>query len=164
MGAAGSKAEAESMTYLKAEREEAELQSKVELSADDLFEFKATLKDLRKFDDRIQYKLNAAIPTHSPTSEERAKAEANCKHIYDLLNTAHQGRMRAIDDCLLKVRAHIDQLEASAASDANLQSSLRDEQYAYSTMEAEKNIDQVVQQRSRKLFNERCRPFFKAPR
>ncbi|KAH9408681.1 Coiled-coil domain-containing protein 58, partial [Tyrophagus putrescentiae] len=122
-----------------------------------------TLKSLRKVDDNIVHALNTTIPTSS-FSEKGIDPSAQCQELYKQLNAAHQSRENAIKKCIVSVSERVHNLRKQRDEDGdNLQvtKELKKEQNKLRMMQNELHVEEVVCDRSSKIFHERCRLFFR---
>uniref|UniRef100_A0A5F9DP99 Protein MIX23 n=1 Tax=Oryctolagus cuniculus TaxID=9986 RepID=A0A5F9DP99_RABIT len=113
------------------------------------------LKVMRTTDDRIVHELNTTVPTASFAG--KIDASQTCKQLYESLMAAHASRDRVIKNC-------IAQTSEVNLDDLTLLKQLRKEQTKLKWMQSELNVEEVVNDRSWKVFNERCRIHFKPPK
>ncbi|CAM9130453.1 unnamed protein product, partial [Lampetra fluviatilis] len=98
------------------------------------------LRSMRQIDDRIAHELNASVPN---ASIARALNLAHtCAQLHSALQEAHAGRAAVISRCV------------SLASDST----------TLKLMQSELNVEEVVNDQTWKVFNERCRIHFKPPK
>ncbi|KAG8238911.1 hypothetical protein J437_LFUL000748 [Ladona fulva] len=131
---------------------------------DDFLEFQDTLKKMRVLDDKIVYTLNTSLPTES--FKANVDATKTCKELYEKLQNNYKERESAIKKCISvvadKVR-HMKSEREKTMDDVNLLKSLRKEQTKLRLLQAELNVEEVVSERSLKVYYERCRSFYKIP-
>ncbi|XP_072306950.1 protein MIX23 [Eucyclogobius newberryi] len=135
------------------------------LNCEDFSMFQETLKVMRTIDDRIVYSLNTTVPTVSFSG--KVDATQTCKQLYETMMDAHLSRDRAIKNCLAQTSQVVGRLqEARAKDDDNmaLLKQLRNEQTKFKLMQSELNVEEVVNDRSLKIFNERCRIHYSPPK
>uniref|UniRef100_A0A8C6VWZ4 Protein MIX23 n=1 Tax=Nothobranchius furzeri TaxID=105023 RepID=A0A8C6VWZ4_NOTFU len=123
------------------------------------------LKAMRVMDDRIVHALNTTVPTASFSG--KVDAVQTCKQLYESLMEAHQNRDRAIKACIAEKSELVGQLREERAKDGdNLEviKQLRKEQTNLKLMQSELNVEEVVNDRSLKVFFERCRIHYMPPR
>ncbi|XP_028414505.1 coiled-coil domain-containing protein 58-like isoform X3 [Dendronephthya gigantea] len=135
-----------------------------QMSCEDFTEFKEALKVLRLLDDKIIYSLNKSVPTTSFAGE--INAENKCKELYTELLGAYSTRENAIKKCVTQVSSSIQKLQERRQVDEDnpeILRHLRKEQTKLRLMRSELNVEEVVQQRSLKVFNEKCWKVFKPP-
>ncbi|XP_076373927.1 coiled-coil domain-containing 58 [Tachypleus tridentatus] len=133
----------------------------MEPSCEDFLEFQDALKRMRKIDDNIIHALNTTIPTDSFA----AKGVSNhCKDLYEQLIDSHEKREHALKKCIANVSEDVRILKEKRLTDADnvgLLKQLRKEQTKLRLMQNELNVEEVVKDRSLKVFYERCRNYFK---
>ncbi|XP_013413012.1 coiled-coil domain-containing protein 58 [Lingula anatina] len=134
------------------------------LPCDDFLQFQDTLKQWRNLDDRIISALNKIIPTQSFSGQ--VDANSQCKKLYDELIEGHEMRNKAILYCLEKGSKVIDELRQQRANNKDnldLLKSLRKQQTQVRLIQNEVNVEEVVRDRTLKVFYERCRDYYKPP-
>ncbi|XP_066555182.1 protein MIX23 [Amia ocellicauda] len=135
------------------------------LNCKDFSMFQEALKVMRTIDDRIVHELNATIPTVSFSG--KVDATQTCKKLYESLLEAHLSRDRAIKTCIAQTSSVVSQLREERAKDIDnltLIKELRKEQTKLKLMQSELNVEEVVNDRSLKVFNERCRIHYSPPK
>ncbi|XP_069491916.1 protein MIX23 isoform X1 [Ambystoma mexicanum] len=135
------------------------------VSCEDFSEFQETLKTMRMIDDRIVHGLNTTIPTVSFAG--KVDASQTCKQLYESLVEAHLSRDKAIKKCIAQTSTVVNKLREDRlknADDIPLIKQLRKEQTKLKLMQSELNVEEVVNDRSLKVFNERCRIHYKPPK
>lgn len=137
-----------------------------EIPCSDFLEFQEALKKMRTIDDKIIYALNTSIPTDSFKSN--VDAATQCERLYKDLMTSYAQRDGAIKKCIAEVSQNIHELKEKQQATSNGDSpqdlkKLRKEQTKLRLMQAEVNIEEVVKDRSLKVFYERCRFAYKPP-
>lgn len=128
----------------------------------DFLEFQDALKKMRTVDDKIVYTLNTSIPTES--FKGQVDPTATCKQLYEELKTSHDAREAAIKKCITLTAERVKELKVqreSRVDDISLLKNLRKEQTKLRLLQSELNVEEVVKERSTKVYYERCRPFFK---
>ncbi|XP_045707541.1 protein MIX23 isoform X1 [Phyllostomus hastatus] len=126
---------------------------------------KELLKVMRTIDDRIVHELNTTVPTASFAG--KIDASQTCKQLYDSLMEAHASRDRFIKNCIAQTSSvvkHLREEREKNLDDLTLLKQLRKEQTKLKWMQSELNVEEVVNDRSWKVFNERCRIHFKPPK
>ncbi|XP_068037968.1 protein MIX23 isoform X2 [Anomalospiza imberbis] len=134
-------------------------------SCEDFAEFQELLRVMRTIDDRIVHELNTTIPTASFVG--KVDPGQTCKELYESLMDAHTNRERIIKNCISQTSAVVKTLKEErekAHEDAALLKQLRKEQTKLKLMQSELNVEEVVNDRSWKVFNERCRIHYKPPK
>ncbi|XP_069700551.1 protein MIX23 [Periplaneta americana] len=136
----------------------------VTMECGDFLEFQDALKKMRMLDDKIIYALNTTIPTDSFKSQ--VDPSSSCKELYEQLKKNYDSRESAIKRCITlsgdKVRSLREQKQKKSDDPAILKS-LRKEQTELRLLQAELNVEEVVKERTTKVYYERCRPFYKPP-
>ncbi|KAJ7394223.1 Coiled-coil domain-containing protein 58 [Desmophyllum pertusum] len=134
------------------------------MSCEDFGEFKEALKVLRLIDDKIIYQLNKSIPTDSFARE--INAEHKCRELYNELLAGYKTRDQAIKKCITLVSENTKQLRETndkRPDDFQVMKDLRKEQTKLRLMQSELSVEEIIQQRTVKAFNERCWKYFKPP-
>ncbi|XP_072513745.1 protein MIX23 [Salminus brasiliensis] len=135
------------------------------LNCEDFSMFQETLKVMRTLDDRIVHALNTTVPTVSFSG--KVDASQTCKELYESLLEAHLSRDKAIKACITETSAVVAQLREERAKDRDNLSiikQLRKEQTKLKLMSSELNVEEVVKDRTLKVFIERCRIHFTPPK
>ncbi|XP_072213266.1 protein MIX23 [Excalfactoria chinensis] len=135
------------------------------VSCEDFAEFQELLRVMRTIDDRIVHELNTTIPTASFVG--KVDASQTCKELYQSLMEAHTSRERIIKNCIAQTSSVVKTLREErekAQDDVALLKQLRKEQTKLKLMQSELNVEEVVNDRSWKVFNERCRIHYKPPK
>ncbi|XP_064412792.1 protein MIX23 isoform X2 [Latimeria chalumnae] len=120
---------------------------------------------MRQIDDRIVHELNTTVPTASFAG--KVDATQTCKQLYESLLEAHSSREKAIKGCIAQTSTAVSKLRAEREKDSDslvLLKQLRKEQTKLKLMQSELNVEEVVNDRSWKVFNERCRIHYKPPK
>ncbi|XP_041823517.1 protein MIX23 [Melanotaenia boesemani] len=135
------------------------------LNCEDFSMFQEVLKVMRTIDDRIVHALNTTVPTVSFSG--KVDATQTCKQLYESMMEAHMNRDKAIKACIAQTSEVVGQLRERRAKDSEnmaLIKQLRKEQTNLKLMQSELNVEEVVNDRSLKVFNERCRIHYKPPK
>ncbi|XDA90540.1 hypothetical protein R6Z07F_020139 [Ovis aries] len=135
------------------------------VNCEEFAEFQELLKVMRMIDDRIVHELNTTVPTASFAG--KIDASQTCKQLYESLMEAHASRDRVIKNCIAQTSSVVKQLREERENnldDLTLLKQLRKEQTNLKWMQSELNVEEVVNDRSWKVFNERCRIHFKPPK
>lgn len=120
---------------------------------------------MRTVDDRIVHTLNTTVPTAS--FKGKVDATQTCKELYESLVEAHGCREKAIKMCIAQASDVVNVLSQQRARDLDnlsLIKQLRKEQTKLKLMQSELNVEEVVNDRSLKVFNERCRIHYVPPK
>ncbi|CAG7816670.1 unnamed protein product [Allacma fusca] len=129
---------------------------------DDLSEFLETLRNMRLVDDRVVYALNTSIPTQS--FAHKVDASATCKDLFTQLVNNHNARDESLKNCLDSTVCKVQKLTEERQTDpANQQvvRALKREQTKLRELQTQVNVEEVIRGRSLKIYNERCRAFYK---
>ncbi|KAM8823397.1 protein MIX23 [Spinachia spinachia] len=135
------------------------------LNCEDFSMFQEVLKVMRNIDDRIVHALNTTVPTVSFSG--KVDATQTCKELYESMMDAHLSRDKAIKSCIAQTSEEVAQLRKQRAKDGEnltLIKLLRKEQTKLKLMQSELNVEEVVNDRSVKLFSERCRIHYTPPK
>ncbi|XP_074549867.1 protein MIX23 [Halichoeres trimaculatus] len=135
------------------------------LDCEDFSMFQEVLKAMRTIDDRIVHSLNTTVPTVSFSG--KVDATETCKKLYESMMEAHLSRDKAIKSCIAQTSAVVGQLREERAKDSEnmaLIKQLRKEQTKLKLMQSELNVEEVVNDRSLKIFKERCRIHYTPPK
>ncbi|XP_055335423.1 protein MIX23-like [Paramacrobiotus metropolitanus] len=138
------------------------------ISCEDFSAFQETLKNLRQIDDRIVYLLNTTIPTDSFSSQ--ANPKELCRKLFSDLQSSYLGREKAIRKCVDVTAERISQLKErrnqsseSSSAQNDILKSLRKEQTKLRLMQSELNVEEVVKDRTLKVFHDRCKLHYQPP-
>ncbi|XP_032621243.1 protein MIX23 isoform X5 [Chelonoidis abingdonii] len=134
-------------------------------TCEDFAEFQELLRVMRTIDDRIVHELNTTLPTASFAG--KVDANQTCKELYQSLREAHASREKIIKNCIAQTSNVVKILREErekAQDDVALLKQLRQEQTKLKLMQSELNVEEVVNDRSWKVFNERCRIHYKPPK
>ncbi|CAM4431771.1 protein MIX23 isoform X6 [Lepidochelys kempii] len=134
-------------------------------TCEDFAEFQDLLRVMRTIDDRIVHELNTTLPTASFAG--KVDANQTCKELYQSLMEAHASREKIIKSCIAQTSNVVKTLREKrekAQDDIALLKQLRQEQTKLKLMQSELNVEEVVNDRSWKVFNERCRIHYKPPK
>ncbi|XP_070568831.1 protein MIX23-like [Ptychodera flava] len=136
----------------------------VSVSCDDFMQFQETMKTLRMIDDKIIYALNTTVPTDSFAGQVDAKE--TCKKLYGDLLVAYGTREKAIKKCIAETSSSVNKCREDREKNPtnfDVLKRLRNEQHKLRLMQSELTIEEVVKDRSLKVFHERCRNHYKPP-
>ncbi|XP_064473317.1 protein MIX23-like [Ornithodoros turicata] len=131
-------------------------------TCEDFLAFQEILKKLRKVDDNIVYALNTTIPTESFAPN----GPGMCRDLYEKLLASYSQREKAIKQCLQFSSDRVHNLKEERSKDPDnldVLKRLRKEQTQLRLMQNELNVEEVVKDRSFKIFHERCRLFYNPP-
>ncbi|CAH1406857.1 unnamed protein product [Nezara viridula] len=127
----------------------------------DFLEFQDALKKMRDLDDKIVYALNVNIPT--PSFRGEIDPTQNCKQLYNDLKTNYDKREQSIRQCINVTSDKINELKRKKESgdDLGVNKLLSKEQTKLRMLKNELFVEEVVKDRSLKIYHERCREYFK---
>lgn len=121
-----------------------------------------SLQKMRQIDDKIIYLLNTTIPTES--FKGQVDPSTKCKDLFKQIQSGHATREIAIKKCLNtahdRVKVLKEQREAGK-EDATLIKNLRKEQSTLRLLQSELGVEEVIKNRTTRVYNERCRRFYK---
>lgn len=120
---------------------------------------------MRKIDDNIVYALNTTIPTESFVGD-RNQPTKQCGDLFQQLKASYSNREDLIKKCIVRTNGRLVNLtkhKEEAGETASLAKQLRAEQTNLRLLRKELNVEEVIQDRSTKIFHEKCRPFFRIP-
>ncbi|CAL8234827.1 unnamed protein product [Boreogadus saida] len=135
------------------------------LNCEDFSMFQEALRVIRTIDDRIVHSLNTSVPTVSFSG--RVDATQTCEKLYQTMMEAHLSRDKAIKACLAQTSEAMGHLREERTKDADnlaVLKQLRKEQTKLKLMQSELNVEEVINDRSLKVFNERCRTHYTPPK
>ncbi|KAK1885387.1 Coiled-coil domain containing protein 58 [Dissostichus eleginoides] len=135
------------------------------LNCEDFSMFQEVLRVMRNIDDRIVHSLNTTVPTVSFSG--KVDASETCKQLYETMMEAHLTRDKAIKSCIAQtseVMGHLREERAKDSDNMTLLRQLRKEQTKLKLMQSELNVEEVVNDRSLKVFSERCRIHYTPPK
>ncbi|RZC37036.1 Cid2 domain containing protein [Asbolus verrucosus] len=115
---------------------------------------------MRKVDDLIINTLNTVIPTDSFHPD----GEGACKDLYAKLEDGNSKRSKVIKNCITVTADRVKQLKEQRetnAEDVTLSKALRSEQTKLRMLQVELTVEDLVQERTSKVFHEKCRKYFK---
>ena len=134
---------------------------------DCLHQQQESLKTMRKIDDNIVYLINSTIPTVSFASKDQKIETDRCKDLHQQLNTCHRNRENLIRNCIKhtsdRIRVYTETNGFDDATKDRISKKLRTEQTQLRLLRKELNVEEVIQERSAKILNEKCRPFYRPP-
>ncbi|ENN75320.1 protein MIX23 [Dendroctonus ponderosae] len=126
----------------------------------DFGEFQDALKLMRKTDDIIVNTINSAIPTNSFHADETNA----CKSVYEQIQQGHERRENYIKNCISVTSGNVQRLKNERETKSDIQplsKQLRAEQTKLRMLQVELSVEDLIKERSMKVFNERCRKFFR---
>lgn len=132
------------------------------MECEDFLQFQDTLKKMRDVDDKIVYILNSSLPTASFKPE--VGPVAVCQDLYSQLGTSYSNRSNQINKCIHNSAERIRSLKSQYETDDNnidVLKKLKKEQNKLRMLKTEVNVEEVLKERTLKVFNDRCRNFYK---
>ncbi|CAI9718468.1 Hypothetical predicted protein [Octopus vulgaris] len=139
--------------------------SDLTITCDEFLLFQESLKKLRLIDDRIIHALNTTVPTI--TFEKDTNATNQCKVLYENLIQAHDDRKSSIHNCIKVISDNVNTLKDQRSNNPdnlNILKELRRVQTNLRLLQSELTVEEVVRDRSLKVFYERCRIAYKPPK
>lgn len=141
---------------------------------EDFLAFEEEIKKLRKIDDNIVYALNTSIATESIRAREgdASNPTGRCSDLWSQLHRSYNEREQLIKSCvkvtsenLQNLRAQRDgQVQANGKLDPiALSKQLRNQQTQLRLLQKELSVEEVIKERSTKIFHEKCRAYFRPP-
>ncbi|CAH2071230.1 unnamed protein product, partial [Iphiclides podalirius] len=128
----------------------------------DFLEFQDILKKMRVLDDKIVYTLNSSIPTES--FKKKVDATAVCQELYVQIQKGHEERENVIKNCIVVTAETVKKLKSvkeNNPEDFDVMKSLKTEQRKLRLLQTELSVEEVIKEKTSKLFNEKCRSYFK---
>ncbi|XP_078486171.1 protein MIX23-like [Ciona intestinalis] len=127
----------------------------------DFSQFMEKLRENRTTDDRIIYELNTTIPTTSFAAN--VNVTEKCKSLFDMVLATHSLRNQAINQCIeiqaTKTKVLKDQRDKDP-EDYKVRKQLGREQTTLRLFQQELTVENIVQERAKKAFYERCRNYY----
>ncbi|XP_045494271.1 protein MIX23 [Colias croceus] len=128
----------------------------------DFLEFQDILKKMRVLDDKIVYSLNTSIPTES--FKNKVDASSACQDLYEQIQKGHGERESVIKNCIVVTADTVKNLKAAkeqAPDDIDLLKNLKSEQRKLRLLQTELSVEEVIKEKTSKLFTEKCRTYYK---
>ncbi|KAJ0178766.1 hypothetical protein K1T71_005541 [Dendrolimus kikuchii] len=128
----------------------------------DFLEFQDILKKMRIFDDKIVYALNTSIPTES--FKNKVDATFACKELYSQIQEGNSDRESVIKNCIVATADLVKQLKSAKESkpdDFEVLKNLKAEQKKLRLLQTELSVEEVIKEKTTKLFTEKCRSYYK---
>ncbi|KAJ8945677.1 hypothetical protein NQ318_012395 [Aromia moschata] len=122
--------------------------------------FQDALRNMRKTDDLIVNTINTVVPTDSFHTD----VVSACKGLHDSLEDGNMKREKYIKNCISITADRVKRLKEQKDSnleDVELRKQLRAEQTMLRMLQVELSVEDLIRQRTSKVFNEKCRRFFK---
>ncbi|CAK1598827.1 unnamed protein product [Parnassius mnemosyne] len=128
----------------------------------DFLEFQDILKKMRVMDDKIVYALNTSIPTES--FRTKVNPSSACQELYIQIQESHKERENVIKNCIVVTADSVKKLRAAKdgkPDDFEVLKNLKSEQRKLRLLQTELSVEEVIKEKTSKLFNEKCRSYFK---
>ncbi|XP_026322268.1 coiled-coil domain-containing protein 58 [Hyposmocoma kahamanoa] len=128
----------------------------------DFLEFQDVLKKMRILDDKIVYALNTSIPTES--FQTKINATEACQDLYSQIQKGHADRENVIKHCITVTAEAVKNLKAAKAQnsdDFEVLKNLKSEQRKLRLLQTELSVEEVIREKTTKLFTEKCRSYYK---
>ncbi|XP_075971728.1 coiled-coil domain-containing 58 [Anticarsia gemmatalis] len=128
----------------------------------DFLEFQDNLKKMRILDDKIVYSLNTSIPTESFAS--KVDAHSACQDLYSQIQKGHSERENVIKNCIVSTAEVVKKLKAAKEEkpdDFDVLKNLKAEQKKLRLLQTELSVEEVIKEKTTKLFTEKCRSYYK---
>ncbi|XP_065648614.1 protein MIX23 isoform X2 [Hydra vulgaris] len=133
-----------------------------DLPCESIRHFKESLNSLRLLDDKIVYELNKSNPTLS--FQHEINTEKMCQSLYNELLELHKFRLQTINHCIQKKTAALDLLNNKTdATTRNDQKEIKNLQGSVRLLQNELIVEEVIKNRSLKIFNEKCWKSYSIP-
>ncbi|XP_074595053.1 coiled-coil domain-containing 58 [Brevipalpus obovatus] len=134
------------------------------LPCEDLSAFEEALMKLRKIDDHIIYALNTTVPVNTIRTNP-SQLSSDCSSLWDQLNTSYMNRENALKKCVSLASGSVAELKAQREKQESIETikRLKKEQTKLRIFEKELGVEEIIRNRSKKVFYERCRNYFKPP-
>ncbi|XP_053200293.1 protein MIX23-like [Panonychus citri] len=130
-------------------------------SCDDLLAFHDQIMKMRKIDDNIVYVLNSSISVDAHKNDVSLLTR-DCKDLWFQLNESYNNREKAIKRCISSASEKLQKLK-DAKDNIEIFKQMKKEQLRLRSFQTALNVEEVVKDRSRKIFYERCRNYYKPP-
>lgn len=118
------------------------------------------LRNLRVVDDKIIYGLNLATPTHS--FHDKVNPAEQCELLFNQMAQNYKQRGALLDRCLDHATQQITQLRTvDPSTDPSLTRKVKAERAKVRELRNELGIEEILRERGRKVFTERCFPYYR---
>ncbi|KAL4707607.1 hypothetical protein ACJJTC_002973 [Scirpophaga incertulas] len=128
----------------------------------DFLEFQDILKKMRILDDKIVYSLNTSIPTES--FQSKIDASAACQDLYVQIQKGHSDRENIIKNCIVATAESVKKLKLAKEerpNDFDILKNLKGEQKKLRLLQTELSVEEVIREKTTKVFVEKCRAYYK---
>ncbi|XP_022119796.2 protein MIX23 [Pieris rapae] len=128
----------------------------------DFLEFQDIIKKMRILDDKIVYALNTSLPTES--FQTKIDATSACKDLYEQIQKGHSEREKVIKHCIISSAETVKNLKIAKEQkpdDIDLLRNIKAEQRKLRLLQTELSVEEIIKEKTTKLFTEKCRNYFK---
>ncbi|KAM3967225.1 coiled-coil domain-containing 58 [Aphomia sociella] len=128
----------------------------------DFLEFQDILKKMRTLDDKIVYALKTSIPTES--FQNKVNATSTCQELYSQIQKGNSARENVIKNCILVTAGSVKTLKVAKEErpeDYDVLRNLKAEQKKLRLLQTELSVEEIIREKTNKLFTEKCRSYFK---
>ncbi|XP_011550426.2 protein MIX23 [Plutella xylostella] len=128
----------------------------------DFLEFQDILKKMRVLDDKIVYTLNTSIPTES--FQKKIDAAAVCQDLHNQITKGHSEREATIKNCIVATADTLKKLKVAKEENPNdfdVLKNYKSEQRKLRLLQQELSVEEVIKEKTSKLFSEKCRMYYK---
>eukprot|EP00088_Acartia_fossae_P071911 TRINITY_DN9981_c0_g1_i1.p1 TRINITY_DN9981_c0_g1~~TRINITY_DN9981_c0_g1_i1.p1 ORF type:complete len:135 (-),score=34.77 TRINITY_DN9981_c0_g1_i1:460-864(-) len=126
---------------------------------EDFMMFQRALKQLRELDDKIIYALNLSTPTQSMRARG-ASPQQSCQELQTNLSENYKYREEKISNCVGDLTVRIKDLKGKAdQGDMEAMTNLRPTQHTLRLMKNELNVEEIIRDRSKSIFDTKCKEY-----
>ncbi|CAB3222817.1 unnamed protein product [Arctia plantaginis] len=128
----------------------------------DYLEFQDILKKMRILDDKIVYALNTSLPTESFAN--KVDAHSACEDLYSQIQKGNSQREDVIKNCIVLTAEEVKKLKTAKEekpNDFEVMKNLKFEQKKLRLLQTELSVEEVIKEKTTKLFTEKCRTYYK---
>jgi len=131
------------------------------LPCHDFLAFQDLLLRSRKIDDNIANLINTTIPTDSFVCEKNDPSK-QCENLWDQLSKTYSQRDAAIKKCLAQLTDNVLELKKKKDQEDNIINNrkFKMEQSKLRLLRNEITVEEILKNKSTKLFEEKCRNFY----
>jgi hypothetical protein len=126
---------------------------------EDYMMFQRALKQLRDIDDKFLFALNLSTPTPSIKARGTNPTES-CRDLQNEMESNYKHRNESLNRCITLMGAEVKKYksEFEGGNDPALPL-LRTKQSTLRMLRNELNVEEIIQDRTRALFNVKCKEF-----
>ncbi|XP_018017047.1 protein MIX23 [Hyalella azteca] len=118
------------------------------------------LRNLRVVDDKIIYALNLATPTQS--FRDAIDPAVKCKQLFEELAANYKERSQLLERCLEQTTTRLTELRSiDPSTDTSINNRIKSERSKVRELRNEIAIEEILRERGRKVFSERCFPHYR---